>query len=293
MEPMDRDSVFGAFAVIGLLTLVFGWRHGRAEEDPTAEGPPVRIAPSDAVDSPSAPADGDGLAPVQNPLLDGDAVSAWQVVAIDTRTTQLDLLGQGESVHVRTLGAASAWAEAQGRVLVMATNAGIFEPDMSPTGLFVAQGATLAPLNRRPGRGNFFLEPNGVFAVDVAGRARVLSTDKHAGQPIEGGAVLATQSGPLVLDEGAIHPLFQAGSSNLRVRSGVGVSRTDPHQVFFAISKAPVRFHDMATFFRDELGCDQALYLDGVISGMGGPEVPRSVGAPGPFAGVLVATTAP
>lgn len=309
MEPLERDGVFGAVVVIGLLTLVFGLRHGHAEDAATVDGRPVRISPAvplggaggtqqesasnadmdpiPGLDNPTR-ARGDDLAPIS-----GGGASVWQVVEVDTRTVQLDLLGQGDTADLRTLGAARAWAEDQGRVLVMATNAGIFEPGLSPTGLFVSGGEVASPLNRQPGRGNFFLEPNGVFAVDGAGRARVLSTEKHAAREMVGGVVLATQSGPLVLDEGAVHPRFQAGSSNLRVRSGVGVSRADPHRVFFAISTVPVRFHDMATFFRDDLGCDQALYLDGVISGMVGPSVSASVAAPGPFAGLLVATIAP
>jgi uncharacterized protein YigE (DUF2233 family) len=36
--------------------------------------------------------------------------------------------------------------------------------------------------------------------------------------------------------------------------------------VVFAVSEAPVNFHGFARLFRDELGCRDALFLDGTIS---------------------------
>jgi uncharacterized protein YigE (DUF2233 family) len=34
----------------------------------------------------------------------------------------------------------------------------------------------------------------------------------------------------------------------------------------FAVSEAPVNFHTFARLFKEELGCRNALYLDGTIS---------------------------
>jgi uncharacterized protein YigE (DUF2233 family) len=74
-------------------------------------------------------------------------------------------------------------------------------------------------------------------------------------------ARFATQSGPLLVIEGALHPALIEGSSDRKQRNGVGVS--SPNMVHFAISQRRVNFHDFARFFRDGLGCDDALFLDG------------------------------
>lgn len=267
---MDRDTLVPALlTLVGLLAFISARQVGWA--GPLVDGRPARIAPGTDLDAVGA--------------VDVDRRGAWWVARVDLRRAQLDLLGQGDTAHVRSFAAAQAWAEDNGRRMVVATNAGIFEPDYGPTGLFVSGGQELAPLNTRAGAGNFYLEPNGVFSIDAKGRARVRPTREHGGSP-----VLATQSGPLVLAGGEMHPLFNADSPNKRVRSGVGVSPRDRSVVYLALSAEPVRFHEMATFFRDELGCTEALYLDGVISGMAGPDLPEKAARPGPFAGVLVAS---
>ena len=79
-----------------------------------------------------------------------------------------------------------------------------------------------------------------------------------------GGAAFATQSGPMLVIEGALHPAFRPESPNLRIRNGVGVASDG--SVWLVISREPVRFHDLATLFRDGLGCPDALYLDGTVS---------------------------
>lgn len=267
---MDRESSVPALlAVVGLLLLISARRVGWA--GPLVDGRPARIAPGTDLDAVGA--------------VDVERRGAWWVARVDLRAARLDLLGQGETAGVRTFAAAEAWAAASGRRLLVATNAGIFEPGFVPTGLFVSGGDQHQPLNTQAGAGNFYLEPNGVFSIDEAGAARVRPTRSHTGAP-----QLATQSGPLVLSAGKMHPLFNADSPNKRVRSGVGVSPRDRRVVWLAMSAEPVRFHDMATFFRDELGCTEALYLDGVISGMAGPELPEDAARPGPFAGLLVAS---
>jgi uncharacterized protein YigE (DUF2233 family) len=267
---MDRESSLPALlAVVGLLLLISARRVGWA--GPLVDGRPARIVAGTDLGAVGA--------------VDVERRGAWWVARIDLRTARLDLVGQGETEGVRTFAAAEAWAESEGRRLLVATNAGIFEPGQIPTGLYVSGGEEHQPLNTQAGAGNFFLEPNGVFSIDKKGRARVVPTRLHSGAP-----QLATQSGPLVLAAGEMHPLFNADSPNKRVRSGIGVSPRDRQVVWVALSAEPVRFHEMATFFRDELGCSEALYLDGVISGMAGPELPETAARPGPFAGLLVAS---
>jgi uncharacterized protein YigE (DUF2233 family) len=70
----------------------------------------------------------------------------------------------------------------------------------------------------------------------------------------------------MLITKGIIHPKFNYGSKNKNIRSGVGIMENG--NVVFAISRNLVNFHDFATFFRDVLNCENALYLDGAISEM-------------------------
>jgi uncharacterized protein YigE (DUF2233 family) len=49
-----------------------------------------------------------------------------------------------------------------------------------------------------------------------------------------------------------------------------------PDIALFVISEAPVNFYEFATFFRDQLRCPDALFLDGTISSLYAPELKRS-----------------
>ena len=149
----------------------------------------------------------------------------------------------------------------QGLRVDFATNAGIYEEGAIPTGLLMIGGETILPLNLNPGRGNFFLNPNGVFLLSK-GKPYVMTTQewlefKH---PID----FATQSGPMLVIDGKIHPAFTEGSSSKYIRSGVGINSNG--LVSFIISRQPVNFYDFARVFKENLGCKNALYLDGSIS---------------------------
>jgi len=185
----------------------------------------------------------------------------YRVVTVDLRVAHLDLYGQGTRGHPRTIGALDAVLEGASLRRVAATNAGIYQPGFRPGGLHIEAGVSLGDLNLRDGAGNFHLKPNGVFYVDSAG-AHVVDSARYAATDVR----LATQSGPALLLKGAIHPAFRPESPNQLPRNGVGVS--DLHTVHLVFSEDPVRFHDMAAFFRDALKCTDALYLDGVISGL-------------------------
>lgn len=164
-----------------------------------------------------------------------------------------------------TLGALAEHERQRGRRLRFATNAGIYAEGQVPLGLTVEEGVEQVPLNRARGGGNFFLQPNGVFAVWGRSHAAVLNSAEYARRrgPLPR---LATQSGPMLLIDGRIHPRFQRDSDSLKLRSGVCVPA--PGKVSFAISEGLVNFHAFARLFRDALGCRDALYLDGSISQM-------------------------
>ncbi|HEX7814889.1 phosphodiester glycosidase family protein [Dyella sp.] len=164
-----------------------------------------------------------------------------------------------------TIEAVRQWGMARNRRLLFAANAGIYDRQYSPLGLYVENGKALVPLNLargKPSAGNFSLQPNGVFVVYPDGHAAVrTSTDfKNDARP----AQWATQSGPMLVIDGKLNDQFVDDSSSMKWRSGV-CART-PHDVVFAVSEAPVNFHTFARLFRDQLGCRDALYLDGTIS---------------------------
>jgi uncharacterized protein YigE (DUF2233 family) len=206
----------------------------------------------------------------------------WWTSEIDLANVELDLVGQrpGEPHTLLELG---PFLKARHRRLVMATNAGIFDVGRRPMGLHVQDGEMLSPLSTGNGEGNFFLKPNGVFWVDTAG-GHVAACEHYLPH---GPVRLATQSGPLLLDHGRIHPGFSETSRSLRLRSGVGIDRGG--HIRLALSRQAVSFHAMATLFRDVLGCPDALYLDGEISAMTAPRLPLTDAHE--YAGILVATT--
>lgn len=154
--------------------------------------------------------------------------------------------------------------EETGRHLTFAINAGMYDTDFTPIGLYVENGETLRPADRtvidKPAREvpNFYKQPNGIFFLG-AGRAGILPTDAFLRERPE--ARFATQSGPMLVIEGALHPALIPGSTDRTRRSGVGVCAGG--QVRFAISEDRVNFHDFARLFRDHLACPNALFLDG------------------------------
>lgn len=176
-------------------------------------------------------------------------------------------------------------AAAEGLRLVFAMNAGMYHPDRRPVGLFLAEGRQEAPLVTQAGPGNFGMLPNGVFCIGPDGFA-VTESRVHAADPPD--CRYATQSGPMLVIDGALHPRFIPGSESRFVRNGVGVS-ADGRTAVFAISDGPVNFHDFARLFRDGLGVPQALYFDGRISRLHAPELGRAdFGFPmGPIVGLL------
>jgi len=175
---------------------------------------------------------------------------------------------------------------ARGERLVFAMNAGMYHRDRSPVGLFIDEGAEVTPLVSRPGPGNFGMVPNGVFCVGDTGFA-VVETLAFAANPPA--CRFATQSGPMLVIDGALHPRFLPDSDSLNIRNGVGVS-DDGREAWFVISNAPVTFHRFARYFREALGVSNALYLDGSISRLYAPEVGRDDwGLPlGPILGLVV-----
>ncbi|MEM7642259.1 MAG: phosphodiester glycosidase family protein [Pseudomonadota bacterium] len=152
-----------------------------------------------------------------------------------------------------------------------AMNAGMYHQDRRPVGLYIEDGRQTARLVTREGPGNFGLLPNGVFCV-MEGRAQVIESKAFEADPPP--CRHATQSGPMLVIGGALHPRFLPDSPSLKRRNGVGAT-PDGRMVHFVISDEPVTFHEMATLYRDVLGVRDALFLDGTVSRLYAPGIDR------------------
>lgn len=147
-----------------------------------------------------------------------------------------------------------------------AMNAGMFGKDGLPIGLAIAEHRQWHPLNRRDGGGNFHLKPNGVFLVRDDDQAAIVASEKYRpGSNIR----VATQSGPMLVIDGQLHPKFDADGQSRFVRNGVGIGADGT--ALFAISEEAVSFGKFARLFRDGLGCRNALYFDGSVSSLWDP----------------------
>lgn len=174
-------------------------------------------------------------------------------------------------------------ATLENKSLTFATNAGMYHPDRRPVGLYIENGAELAPIVTREGPGNFALLPNGVFCV-TSDSVQVVESRTFAAAPPD--CTFATQSGPMLVIDGKLHPRFLPNSTSTNIRNGVGV-RADGI-MFTAISDTRVTFHHFARLFRDVLKTPNALFLDGSVSRLYAPELGRhDIGLPmGPILGV-------
>lgn len=200
-------------------------------------------------------------------------------------------LNDGEGEPYRHFSKLEEALTARGEKLVFAMNAGMYHRDLSPVGLYVEEGEAVSPINTKKGPGNFHMLPNGVFwlwAEDGARGAHVskAETFEKSAQDV---VRYATQSGPMLVIDGALHPRFIPGSDSLKRRNGVGV--TENGDVYFVLADTPINFHDFAVFFRDELNTPNALYLDGTISRIYAPELERN--DPGAAMGPIIAVVEP
>jgi uncharacterized protein YigE (DUF2233 family) len=160
-----------------------------------------------------------------------------------------------------------------GELLAFAMNAGMYHPDYRPVGLFVSEGVKGQDLVTAGGGGNFGMLPNGVFCAGGDRPYRVIESRAFAKAGLQ--CRIATQSGPMLVIDGALHPRFLADSDSRHIRNGVGVS-ADGRTAWFAISDRAVTFYEFGRLFRDGLGARDALYFDGSISRLYAPALNRA-----------------
>ena len=160
-----------------------------------------------------------------------------------------------------------------GAALGFAMNAGMYHDDLRAVGLLVIDGDEKSGIVTAGGGGNFGLLPNGVFCSGGARPFAVIESRAFAKASPQ--CRLATQSGPMLVIDGDLHPRFLVDSDSRYIRNGVGVS-DDGQTAWFAISEQAVTFHEFGRFFRDGLQVRDALYFDGSISRLFAPEVGRA-----------------
>jgi uncharacterized protein YigE (DUF2233 family) len=191
----------------------------------------------------------------------------------------------------KAYGSVKAFAAASGKSTLIAMNAGMYHDDLTPVGLHIEHGKILSRLNTADAEGNFFLKPNGVFGVQPDGEPFVVTTEAFAlaKRPV----AHATQSGPMLVVGGQIHPKFLPDGESRHIRNGVGV--TADGKAIFAISRDPVSLGKFARFFRDSAQCPDALFFDGAVSSLaiGGNMVVESGFPAGPIVAVFPREAAP
>jgi len=146
-------------------------------------------------------------------------------------------------------------------------NAGMFDEEGRAIGLATPTHGSGHPLNLRDGPGNFHMKPNGVFMVLAGGRPAIFESDKIP--EFRAAPRLATQSGPMLVIDGELHPRFEPDGRSRYIRNGVGV--TADGKALFVISQDLVSFGKFGRFFRDALKTPNALYFDGSVSSLWDP----------------------
>lgn len=181
---------------------------------------------------------------------------------VDLKTQQLKLYWQNkDSINYRNHYHLKNDLEANNKRLIFAMNGGMYLRDGSPQGLYIENGITKAPLDTiKKGYGNFYLQPNGIFYMTKDNKGIVCQTSEFKTNT---NINYATQSGPMLVINNHIHPVFVEDSKHYNIRNGVGVLPNG--ELLFAMSKDTITLYDFAYFFKSN-GCKNALYLDGAIS---------------------------
>ncbi|MGC9417774.1 MAG: phosphodiester glycosidase family protein [Rhodovulum sp.] len=209
----------------------------------------------------------------------------YAVCEVDPNATELRLFYLApDGMILGSFARVDAMLATEGKALAFAMNGGMYHPDRAPVGLYIENGRTEAPAVASAGPGNFGMLPNGVLCL-TGDSAAVIETRTYLADPPA--CRYATQSGPMLVIDGDLHPRFLPDSESRFVRNGVGV--TAEGQAVLAISDRPVTFHEFARLFRDVLDTPNALYLDGKVSRLYAPELGRAdIGLPmGPIVGAV------
>lgn len=196
-------------------------------------------------------------------------------LATPSRHTIAMDLGPASGAPYRSLTALSQ--ARSGDSIAFAMNAGMFDDEGKPIGYFVEGGERLQTLNTNAGEGNFHMKPNGVF-FGTGETWEIRTTDDFLAN-VRDRPEFGTQSGPMLVIDGKLHPEISRDGDSKLIRNAVGVDERG--RAHFVVSNAPVSFGKLARFYRDELAVKNALYLDGNVSALWNPATGRlDTGAP-------------
>ncbi|MFM5931154.1 MAG: phosphodiester glycosidase family protein [Novosphingobium sp.] len=154
------------------------------------------------------------------------------------------------------------------RTVAFAINGGMYDTGSRPIGYYVENGERLHKLNTANAEGNFYLKPNGVFFGDADGNWRILTSEDFA-ETVTKRPNFGTQSGPMLLIGGKLHPKLAENGNSLKLRNAVCVDGAGA--AHFAISDEPVSFGQIARFMKQACGDANALFLDGTVSALWHP----------------------
>ena len=200
--------------------------------------------------------------------------NGYIVCRIDLHDMRLETYNlDNAGVPLASFDALAADLKAEGKELRFAMNAGMFDANLKPIGLYIEDGTQSKKLNTRNGYGNFHLKPNGVFYVEGESLG-VMASEEYVKSGVK--PDFATQSGPMLVINGVIHPKFSETGTSYKRRNGVGM--VDDHTAIFVITENAVNFYAFAKFFRDGLKCANALFFDGSISSLFSPDLGRDDG---------------
>ncbi len=239
--------------------------------NPQPEGEPVVRTEFDGTVAPAEPTTQE---PVE--MVETDPASACQPDEFEG-VSLTHCIADPDSHTIRTalapssgenFGTIEAWAVGKNEsAIAFVMNGGMFGDDLKPIGYYVEEAERLEELNRGDGDGNFYLKPNGVF-FGTNGSWRIDDTETFL-RTVGTRPQFGTQSGPMLVLDGDMHPEFQDNGPSRQIRNGVGIDGEG--RAHFVISNDAISFGQFARYFRDELETANALYLDGNISSLWHP----------------------
>ncbi len=249
---------------------------GACEQQPAGEAiVRTEIKPADG--SVPAPVDGQ-IAATQTAQLESpcrpiifEDTPFIHCVAVPARHAITTALKGSDGATFRGLAQYAASRRSNAAPVAFAMNAGMYDDAGDPIGYYVEKSERLSELNRADGAGNFHLKPNGVFYG--SGETWAVKASDDFFNSVADRPEFGTQSGPMLVIDGKLHPEIAQDGESKAVRNAVGIDGQG--HAHFVISNRAVSFGKLARLYRDKLEVKNALYLDGNVSALWNPAADR------------------